>query len=370
MRFLGIDLHTNCFTCCYLENDSKKKIITFKLEKDGIEDFRATLDKSMYVLVEATVNTFAFVELFQDSVAGVVIANTNKLKIISFTDRKTDRIDAEKLARIIKAQVMSGEEQVSSVAIPPKAIQDLRALFTTYRLLTKEITITKNRIHSLLKQNLFQLNREMVFNKKTRAEIRKISDDVILTFQLNLLFDSLENLEADLSSLNEQILIASAPFIHEIDILTSQKGVSVVAAAAIISDIVSVDRFQNSKHFASYLRSTPKVESSNEKTVIKRTSKAGRKMALVFLSQSVHHCMDANPAMGQWHDRLIEYKKKGLVRMALCRRVITQLYQMLKKDEYCYFMDQKNHDTKMTAYRSFLFKRGIIIPEDKIKKAS
>jgi len=370
MRFLGIDLHTNCFTCCYLESAGTRKIITFRLDKTGIDDFRATLDKSTYVLIEATVNTFAFVELFQDSVACVVIANTNKLRIISFTDRKTDRIDAEKLARIIKAQVISGEEQVASVGIPPKAIQALRALFTTYRLLTKEITITKNRIHSLLKQNLFQLSREKVFNKKMRAAIRTISDDTVLTFQLNLLFDSLENLEAGLASLNEQILISSAPFIHEIDILTSKKGVSVIAAAAIISDIVSVDRFKNAKQFASYLRSTPKVESSNEKTVIKRTSKAGRKMALVFLSQSVHHCMNANPAMVQWHDRLVEYKKKGLVRMALCRRVITQLYQMLKKDEYCYFMDQKNHDTKITAYRSFLYNRGIMVTGDEIKKAS
>lgn len=71
--------------------------------------------------------------------AEVVIANTNKLKIISFTDKKTDRVDAEKLARIIKTQVLSGEEQVHPVPIPPKVVQDLRALFTTYRLVTKKL---------------------------------------------------------------------------------------------------------------------------------------------------------------------------------------------------------------------------------------
>jgi len=166
MRFLGIDLHTNCCTCCFLEEDGTRKTMTYKLTQEGICRFRETLDKSTYVLVEATVNTFAFVERFHDCVAEVVIANTNKLKVISFTDKKTDRIDAEKLARIIKAQVLSGEAHVHAVAIPPKAVQDLRALFTTYRLLTKEIIITKNRIHSLLKQHLFQFSREHVFNKK------------------------------------------------------------------------------------------------------------------------------------------------------------------------------------------------------------
>lgn len=82
--------------------------LTFKLDPEGLASFRATLDKSTFVLVGATINTFAFVELFQELVADVVIANTNKLKIISLTDKKTDRIDAEKLARIIKAQVISG----------------------------------------------------------------------------------------------------------------------------------------------------------------------------------------------------------------------------------------------------------------------
>lgn len=78
-----------------------------------------------------------------------------------------------------------------------------------------------------------------------------------------------------MEKLTSDILIAAVPFIHEIDILTSMKGISVIAAAAVMSDIISVGRFPDSKHFASYLRSTPGVESSNEKMIIKRTNKAG-----------------------------------------------------------------------------------------------
>jgi transposase len=54
------------------------------------------------------------------------------------------------------------------------------------------------------------------------------------------------------------------------------KGVSVLTAAAIMADIVSVDRFTNSKHFMSYLRIAPRVESINEKAIIKDTNNAGR----------------------------------------------------------------------------------------------
>jgi transposase len=369
VTFLGIDLHTNCFTCCYLAQAGSKRMDTFKLDDDGLTRFYRTLDRETYVLVEATVNTFSFVELFQHLVAQVIIANTHKLKIISFTDKKTDKVDAEKLARVIKTQVLSKEEQVHPVLIPPKLVQDLRSLFSTYQLIKKNIISTKNRIHSLLKQNLFPFTKEYIFGKRTRPTIRSISDDPVLAFQLGLLFDQLEMIEANAVKVQDRILLTAAPFIREIDVLTSMKGLSVFSACALLSDISSVDRFPNSKHFASYLRSVPKVESSNEKTIIKSTNKAGRKMSIILISQSLNHFHDSNPKLCEWHDRLAQYKKKGLVRMGLCRRVFTELYQMLKKMEYHYYRDEKNHTKKMTDYRAFLERNGIFFG-DSIKIAS
>jgi len=360
MTFLGIDLHTNCFTCCYLDSkNGDKRIQTFKLDSSGLQLFYNSLNRRTHVLVEATINTFAFVELFQNLVASVIIANTYKLKIISVTDKKTDKVDAEKLARVLKMQILSGELQVSPVLIPPKLVKDLRALFSTYILIRKEITATKNRIHSLLKQNLFPYTKEYIFGKKTRPVIKAISPDPVLTTQLYLLFDLLEGLEKKAEEFTDQILIAAAPFIREIDILTSMKGISVFSAAAVMSDIVSVDRFPNAKHFTSYLRSAPRVESSNDKVVIKSTNKAGRKMSIVLLSQSLNHFRDANPKLSDWHDRLATYKKKGIVRMGLCRRVFAEMYQMLKKKEYHYYRDSKNHEKKMTEYRAFLASHSI-----------
>jgi transposase len=134
MIFLGVDLHTNCFSCCYLGSDGSREAKTFKMTSEDLDHFYQTLTKETYVLIEATINTFAFAALFTQLVAKIIIANTYKLKTISFTDKKTDKIDAEKLARILKMQIMSGEESIYSVTIPPKIIQDLRSLFSTYQL--------------------------------------------------------------------------------------------------------------------------------------------------------------------------------------------------------------------------------------------
>jgi hypothetical protein len=74
------------------------------------------------------------------------------------------------------------------------------------------------------------------------------------------------------------------------------------------------------------------------------------------LTQSLNHVLNASKKLKTWYDRLSEYKKAGLVRTGLRRRVFAEIYQMLKKREYHYDMDALNHETKMSRYRAFLEK--------------
>jgi transposase len=357
MKFIGIDLHTNCFTCCYrTEESTRKETVTYSLDDKGLGAFYATLDKDSYVLVEATITTFSFVRLFSDRVKEVVVANTYELKQISLARKNTDKTDADKLSVIIKTQVLSGEKQVVPVTVPPKEIQDLRALFTTYRFLKKQTARTKNRIHSLLKEQLYGFTQEAIFGKKSRAEIREISNDVVLRVQINMLMDHLETIEKEVDALKERVQVAAAPFIRQIEILTSMKGISPFIAIAIIADIIDVGRFRNSKAFTSYLRSAPKVSNSNTSESIKGTNKQGRKLASTLLTQSLNHVLASSPKLDRWYERLCRYKKPGLVRTGLRRRVLAEICQMLKKGECHYGRNPANHQAKMDRFEKILQK--------------
>jgi transposase len=139
-----------------------------------------------------------------------------------------------------------------------------------------------------------------------------------------------------------------------IAMLTRIKGVSVFIAAAIIADIIEANRFKDAKHFTSYLRSAPHAANSNTSTSIRGTNKKGRKLSSSLLTQSLNHVLNASMKLRKWYDRLSEYKKAGLVRTGLRRRVFAEIYQMLKKQEYHYDRDAHNHETKMPQYRKFL----------------
>jgi len=110
-----------------MEDPKKGRTIeTFALDAEGLKSFYMTLSTDSYVLVEATITTFSFVRLFKDRVKQIIIANTYELKQISLARCNTDKIDADKLCRIIKAQVLSGEQLISPVTSPPVEIQELR----------------------------------------------------------------------------------------------------------------------------------------------------------------------------------------------------------------------------------------------------
>jgi transposase len=364
MNFIGIDLHTNRFTCCYRDENSpeddptKGRVIrTFDLNSQGLAQFFQTLTSDTYVLVEATITTFSFVRLFKDRVKGVMIANTYELKQVSLARCNTDKIDADKLCRIIKAQILANILLVSPVTIAPVQIQELRALFTAYRLLQKQHVQLKNRIHSVLKEQLYGFTQEEIFNKHTRQAIRQIAPDTTLYFQVNFLMDRLERGEGEIKDLKGQVLLQAAPCMNQIEILTSMKGVSVFIAIAIIADIIDVSRFKNSKVFTSYVRSAPRVSASNTSVQNRGTNKMGRKLSATLLTQSLNHVLASSRKLMLWYDRLCEYKKPGLVRTGLRRRVFAEIYQMLKKGEYHYGREAEKHEAKLAEYRRFLEKK-------------
>jgi len=360
MKFLGIDLHSNRFTCCFIYDDGFKKISTFNIDPDSLKNFYSLLDENMYVMIEASTNTFKFVELIRDRVRDVFVANTHKLRLISMVNKKTDRIDAEKLAIFLKMQLVSGEELIKSVYIPEQRIQDLRSLFTSYKLIKKEIGAIKNRIHSILRQNLYPFTKEYIFGKKNREVIQNLDMDDVADFQLHFFFNQLEQLEKGVQEIEDRIYIIGLEYTKEIDILTSMKGISVMTAIAIIADIATIERFPNSKNFTSYLRSAPGIDSSNETTRVTKTTKFGRKLSVTLISQSLNHFRDSNTKFSRWYNNKTPSHSKGKLSLALCRRVFAEIYQMLNKEEYHYFRDEEFHNKKMDKYYNFLAKNGIV----------
>jgi len=355
MGYIGIDLHTNRFTVDF-KTGEKERIVTYHLTE--IEKFIKSLNKDDYVFAEASVNTFAFMDRIKDYVKDVIVIDPFQFRVIADSGKKTDKIDAKKIAKMGQYHIETGRDFLPEVYIPEVRIRRLRSLFTTYNLISKELTMTKNRIYSLYKEQLEPLDKFTFEMLKKNFEGLDLSEEHRL--QVRLLLDLVKMLEEKKEAIKQEILLLGAPYLADIDILVSVSGISVFMALGLIADYGTIERFKNAKKFSKYLRSTPRSEVSNEKVKNGKTYKSGRKLSMKLLLQGMNHFVCDNSHIARLYDRLKKGKGACKSRMAAMRELFVVIFFMLRNREYYRYMKKDLHERKMKEYESFLRKNGTV----------
>jgi transposase len=358
--FYGIDLSKESFKAGVLDVESEKlRIIHCGLQKELLEKFKQRLTKEDYVVVEASTNTFWFVDQIRELVKDCYVIDPWKFSIIYQSKKKTDRIDAEKLTRKLKYHVLYDQspDEFPTVFIPSKEVQEIRSLFSTYDFLKKEKNMTKNRIRSLLNQNgIFGFKNKDISEKKVQTELlaQEMSDSLI--FQVKMQFEVLDVQEKKLEETKGKILVKGKIFDREIELLTSIKGISPFIAIAVMSDVVDVHRFKNAKHFCSYLRAAPGIDASGDKTKIGKINKHSRNLTMGLLVESMNHFRNGSNKIEAFYQKKSKGKSKGKVRVAVIRKMLSYMYYMLTREQYYYYVDKTNHANKKAEYARVLKK--------------
>src|SRR3974377_1498690 len=94
-RYIGIDLHRNCFTACMRLENGREYLKEWKLGE--LRRFTAKLKPTDQVAVEVTGNTRLFYDAVAPHVERVVAVNPNQFKVITHSVKKTDPTDERNL---------------------------------------------------------------------------------------------------------------------------------------------------------------------------------------------------------------------------------------------------------------------------------
>jgi transposase len=359
MAYYGIDLHTNSFVSMRLTFESgldKGTITTAKhyLDPASFKKFKNELSKEDYVIVEACANAFWFHDEIKGLVKECYVLDVNKYKA---SINKTDKIDTKKLTKKLAFYVITkgDNEDLPLVYVPQKEVRELRALFTTYKLNKKIITQLKCRIHSIFTENGIDIPKKQVANPENRAKLLGLSLGEIWKQQLKILYSQLDTIEQETEQMKKLIYeLGYRLFPEEIEILLSIRGFSPLTAIALMSDIVDINRFPSVKKFCAYLRTAPRVKSSNDKTVIGPTNRYSRSLTCTLMSQSVEHFAVAGEYLGTFYERVKKGKKAGVYRMALIRKILVCAYYMLKRKTKFYWVEEKLYQEKLRDFRKIV----------------
>lgn len=347
MTLWGIDLHTDKITVCFFDptKEQKRETRTYPLTGKGFNQFLSLLGEDDYIAIETTGNSFWFYEQVKPYVKECFVLNTNKIKL---EGNKTDKIDSSKILDYLCYYLLIvGLDEMPNIFVPPKEVQELRALFSTYRLSKKINTQLRNRIHSILKQNGIVVKRGKMDSQIGRKRILRIELPIGWDKQIIALMNQLEMTIAECDNLKDMIIVKGYTlFKKEIDLLLTIKGFSSFTAVAFMTDVVTIERFKSAKKICAYLRTAPKVKASNNTTHIKSINKASRSLTCSLLTQSVNHIKTAGPYFDSFYTRLRAGKSAGKTRMALIRKVIVSAYYMLKRNQEFRWKDEKNVERK------------------------
>lgn len=359
MVFHGIDLHSDSFIDVSLSFKETKEQGVFKTTKHFLDavtfqKFKDSLTPNDYVIIESCTNAFWFYDQIQGLVKECFILDVNKYKA---NNKKTDKVDGKKLVKKLVYYVLAhgDEDDLPIVFVPPVEIRELRALFSTYQLNKKTITQFKNRIHSILKQNGICVSRKEITEPKFQNKLIQLQLNETWIFQIKTLVQQLEMIEQQTEEIKKVIYeVGNRVFKKEIELLLSIKGFSPLTAIALMSDVVDVNRFPCVKKFCAYLRTAPKVKSSNNTTKIGSTNRNSRSLSCTLLSQSVSHFAKSGDYLIAFYERMKVGKKPGVYRMAMIRKILVCAYNMLKHKKRFYWMDEALYNKKLKEFQDFL----------------
>ena len=327
-RYVGLDLHKRSVAVCILDEQGQR-LWRGKVDcgREALLAFaRQRLTPEDHVAMEATTNTWAVLELLEPHVAEVVVGNPMKTKAIAESSIKTDKVDAEVLAQLLRCGYLP------TVWHPDKSTRRLRKLTTMQATLTKEQTRVKNRIHAVLAQLLITPPMATLFSQaglKWLAQLELPADDRLA---IDMHLQRLEAVQQQIAEV-EAKLAELAHADPSARLLMTLPGFNFACAQALLAALGELSRFNDGDHAASYLGLVPATRQSANHCHHGRITKAGRTHARWMLTQAAQHAGRHPGPLGVFFRRLARRKGRNVAVTATARKLVTIAFLMLKHNE-------------------------------------
>jgi transposase len=323
MRHIGIDLHTNSFTVCIMEN-GQKTFETYNLQNE-IEAFIEQVNLDDEIALEATGNSSFFYEKLKDFVAKVTIIAPYKFNVIKKSVSKTDKNDAANLALFLSKDLLPKSR------IKDKKYEQLASICETRDKLTKLKTVLINKIHGILNRHGIKAKKETLTTKRGLARIEKEQFDLIVRAELEVIIAQIFSLKESIKKLEVE-MINFAKDMQGFNNLTSIKGIGERSASILLAAIGRIEDFENEDKLASYFGIVPRVYQSNEKNIRGKITKAGNKLGRTTLVQCTLVAIRYSEYLHDFYQRLKNKKGSGKAIIATARKLLKIIFNTLKNN--------------------------------------
>jgi len=321
MRYIGVDLHSNSITVCYLNKKGQESLATHDLSKLAV--FQKELRRTDRVAVEATGNTRWFVGQIKELVAQVVIVNPNQFEVIRKSVKKTDRHDARALAQFLS------KEMLPEARMKDEPASQINSLAETRDKLVKLRTTFVNKLHALHRGRGINSRKSQFLSQKGLKAALDLEWETTTRVELEVIIDQIRSINEGIARLDTQ-LVGSGRQLKGHRSLVSIKGIGPRAAAVLLSVIGDVNDFESDDKLFSYFGIVPRVSNSNETVQHGRITKRGSKLGRTTLVQCTLAAKRYSRYLNSFYERIKAKKGGGKAIIATARKFLGVIYRTLK----------------------------------------
>lgn len=325
MLYSGIDLHKdNCVISTV--NQKGEMIKQSKLPNHNISIIRyfSGMGKQHKAVVESTANWYWLSDLLRENDIEILLAHAKYLKAISYAKVKTDKVDSQTLADLLRMNMIPEAHQISR---EKRALRDL--MRARLRLVGKR-TSCFNSIHRLLgKYNIaFPADRNL-HDLSTLELLVNLPLEQDALFQLELLKQQVRLLHKQINQLEKSLHPRLIPN-EDIQRLLWIPGIGKVLAFSIYLEIDGIERFADVNKFYSYCRMVPGADNSNRKQRHKSANKDGNRYLKIAFMEAGIKARQYYKEIRQFYQSKAAKKHKNIARNLVSLELARITYYLLK----------------------------------------
>lgn len=332
MKYIGIDYHKQYFVATMMDEQGKvirrDRASTDRASiKHYFQEAGATSD--MKAVMEACYGWEYFYDEASALVTELVMAHPLKTRLIAEARIKTDTIDSETLAHLLRTDLIPQAYAPDSVIREKKHLLRYRLSLTAMRVRLKNI------IHSILTRNHIEDEGFTAlsdkFGKQGMSYLRSVPLKGTDTEILNNYLDLLEATEKKIAAAERQIRAVCRED-KICALLSSVPGIGPILATTIRYEIADIERFISAGKLCSYAGLVPSTYSSGNRTYQGKITKQGNK----WLRWAMIEAAQTAPSNDLWlkgfYQRVSKNGKK-IARVAVARKLLEIIFRIWKEEK-------------------------------------
>jgi len=328
MLHVGLDFHQNSSSLCIMNNCGQiLKNIRVPGRWPAVVKAIAQLPAPVSVAFEASGACGMLYEKLCEVAHHVTVAHPGALRLIYASRRKNDRIDAQKLAKLLYV------DAIPAAHVPGAQVRQWRQLIELRRSLVKRQTALKNQLHAMLR-NLGIASPRGLFTRKGRDWLLALQIDEASSLQRTILLEQLHQVHLQLRQLQRD-LDRRGDADPRVALLQTVPGVGPRTAEAYLAYVDRVERFARVNRVSSYFGLVPCEDSSADRTRLGHITKQGPPTVRQLLCEAAWTAIAKDQGLKERFDRICngDQDRRKIAIVAIANHLSRSMAAMLKTGE-------------------------------------